>query len=85
MIIISSGYPSKLTPLNVHLILVLFFVVVLTAPDTVVVLGGTVLGLVGGLRVVFFVVKIVKAEVGGGGRRVEVGGRGFLPLFGGWD
>lgn len=76
-----------LTPLNVHLILVLFFVVVLTGSDTaVVVLGAAVLALVGGLSVGLFVVKTVKADVGGWGRRVVGGGGGgFLPLFGGWD
>jgi len=53
-------------PLNVHLILVLFFVVVLTGSDTaVVVLGAAVLALVGGLSVGLLVVKTVKADVGG--------------------
>ena len=63
-----SGYPW-LTPLNVHFILVpLFFVVVLTPADTVVVgLVGLVVGLVVGLAVVvvFFVVKTVKGDVEG--------------------
>ena len=61
----------RLTPLKVHLILVLFFVVVLIGADTVEV----VLGLGGGVGlfvVVFFVVKTVNGvvEVDGSGRDV---------------
>ena len=80
-----------LTPLNVHFILVLFFVVVLIGPVVVtLVVGGLVGGVVGGLvgggvgglvggagaLVVFFVVKTVK-----GGVDVVCCG-GFLFLFG---
>ena len=78
MAVCCTHYPW-LTPLNVHFILVLFFVVVLTAAGTVEV---GLVGLVVGLVDVFLVVKTVKGDVGGGGGRGVVG-RGFLLLFGG--
>ena len=83
--LVASGHHGlQLTPLNVHFILVLFFVVVSTAADTVDVgVVGLVVGLGVGLVVVFFVVKTVKGDVDGGG--LAVVGRGVLFLFGGWN